>query len=211
MNNFPPGVLDSIRSKEAVLFVGAGFSRSAGFPSSESIATFLSNKLTSDGRPVDGAKRERLDIISELYQGYYGRSRLVTDVESFLKTSPRDPLSPSHRLLASLVKHQFVRTIITTNYDTLIEDACSALGATLRVVAHKSQMHGAAGAQPVLYKIHGDFSHPELLVLTPTDFQRWSSVGAAERSIINRVQTLFVGSPLLFLGCSLSDYNILSL
>lgn len=82
------------------------------------------------------------------------RGRLVTEVESFLRRLPGDEIGSSHRLVASLVAHGFVKTIITTNYDTLIEDACARMGAHLHVVAHESQLHGAAGDAPVLYKIH---------------------------------------------------------
>ena len=210
MTNPPSAVLDSIRNKEAVLFIGSGFSRAAALPSSASIAAFLTSTLRDNQKTVDYQVAGQLDRVAELFEITYGRSRLVSAVESFLRTSPRDFVSPSHRLLASLVKHGFVKTIITTNYDTLIEDACSALGTTLRVVAHESQLYVAAGDQPVLYKIHGDFSHPDLLVFTPADFQRWS-IGPEARSIMTQLQALFDRSAILFLGYSLSDFNILSL
>lgn len=208
MANPPSGILDTIRNKEAVLFIGSGFSRSAGFPSSASIAAFLIGTLRADGKSIDS--RLELDRVAELFELTNGRGRLISAVESFLRTSPRDVLSPSHRLLASLVKHGFVKTIVTTNYDTLIEDACTVLGTTIRVIAHPSQLYAAAGDQPVLYKIHGDFSHPDLLVLTPKDFQQWSQ-GPETRSIVTQLQALFDRSALLFLGYSLSDFNILTL
>ncbi len=207
MIDFPLGILDGIRNKETVLFIGSGFSLSAGFPSSRSIAAFLSNALRADKKDVDPQKATRLDEISELFEITYGRGRLVSAVESFLKTSPRDAVSPSHRLLASLIKHGFVKTVITTNYDTLIEDSCSILGANLRVIAHESQLYGASGEDPVLYKIHGDFSHPDRLVLTPADYQRWMNQQDPE-SIQAQLRALFARGSLLFLGYSVSDFNI---
>jgi glycosyltransferase involved in cell wall biosynthesis len=210
MQNPPPAVVENIRNKETVLFVGSGFSVSAGFPSSASIASLLSRKLRIDGKIVDPSIGGQLDRVAELFETTYGRGRLVSEVESFLRTSPRDALSPSHRLLASLVKHGFVKTIVTTNYDTLIEDACAVMGAPIRVVAHESQLFSAAGDQPVLYKIHGDFSHPALLVLSPADLQSWRLRPEA-RPIVAQMQAVFDRNALLFLGYSLSDFNILAL
>src|SRR5262249_1282529 len=114
-----------------------------------------------------------------------------------------------HRLLASLVKHGFVDTIVTTNYDTLIEDACAVLGAPLRVVAHEAQLYSAAGDVPVLFKIHGDFSHPDLLALTPLDFQAWTKRPERQK-VIAQLRALFDRKALLFLGYSLSDFNVLA-
>jgi hypothetical protein len=210
MQNLPPAVVENIKNKETVFFVGSGFSLSAGFPSSGSIASLLVRKVEDDGKVVDPVTRVQLDRAAELFETTYGRGRLVSEVESFLRTAPQDVPSPSHRLLASLVKHGFVRTIVTTNYDTLIEDACALLGAPITVVAHESQLHSAAGDVPVLYKIHGDFSHPELLVLTPSDLLGWN-LRPETRPIVAQLQASFDRNALLFLGYSLSDFNILAL
>jgi glycosyltransferase involved in cell wall biosynthesis len=210
VNNPPSGILDSIRIKTAVVFIGSGFSTAAGFPSSQSIAAYLSRVLEQDGRRLAANHWSQLDRVAELFEATYGRGRLVSAVESFLRTSPREILSPSHRLLASLVKHGFVKTIVTTNYDTLIEDACAVLGVTISVVSHASQLHAASGEQPVLYKIHGDFSHPDLLVLTPADFQRWGQRPEVS-PIVTQLKALLDRSALIFLGYSLSDFNILAL
>jgi glycosyltransferase involved in cell wall biosynthesis len=167
-------------------------------------------KLRRDGKQVDEVTASQLDKAAEFFEAVYGRARLVADVQAFLKTAPQEALSASHQLLASLVKHGFIRTIVTTNYDTLIEDACAVLGTPLTVIAHESQLHAAAADTPVLYKIHGDFSRPELLVLTPRDFQAWS-LRPEVRPIVAQLTAVFDRDALLFVGYSLSDFNILSL
>ena len=203
-----PAIVENIRNKETVLFIGSGFSRLAGFPSAAGIASYLSRKLAGDGKWVDPMIAGKLNQVAELFSLTYGRPRLIDEVEALLRTSPQDEISPSHRLLASLVKHGFVKTIVTTNYDTLIEDACAVSGAPMSVVAHEAQLHAAAGDTPVLWKIHGDFAHPELLVLTDFDVQRWNR--PETRAIVAQLQTLFDRNALLFLGYSLSDFNILT-
>jgi len=203
-----PAIVENIRKKETVVFIGSGFSRLAGFPSAQAIASYLSRKLAVDGKRVDFKIADNFDQVAQLFSVTYGRARLIAEMEALLRTSPQDEISPSHRLLASLVKHGFVKTIVTTNYDTLIEDACAQSGAPISVVAHEAQLHAAAGDTPVLWKIHGDFAHPELLVLTDYDLHRWSR--PETRPIVTQLQTLFDRNALLFFGYSLSDFNILS-
>ncbi len=209
MDNIPPAVVENIRNKETVLFIGSGFSLAAGLPSAAAIAVHLMGKLAADGKFDSQPNSTPLDKMAELFEMTYGRGRLTVEVASFLGTMRRTEISASHRLLASLVKHGFIKTIVTTNYDTLIEDACAALDVPISVVAHESQLHAAAGDIPVLYKIHGDFAHPELLVLTPADLQRWNR--AETRPIVAQLQALLDKNALLFLGYSLSDFNILAL
>jgi glycosyltransferase involved in cell wall biosynthesis len=205
MATLPPAVLEDVKNKQTVLFIGAGFSISAGFPSSQAIAALLAAKLPR-GRSVDPPQ---LDQAAGRFEATYGRSRLVSEVETFLKTAPEPPLSASHQLLASLVKHGFIRTIVTTNYDTLIEDACALIGAPITVVAHESQLHAAGADSPVLYKIHGDFFHPELLVLTQKDLAEWLSRPEIQQ-VVDQLKAIFSRQALLFLGYSLTDFDILS-
>lgn len=209
MKNIPPAIIENIRHKETVLFIGSGFSRAAGLPSASAIASLLARKLKADGKSFDASTEKQLEKAADLFAATYGRGRLTAEVESFLKMAPQDDVSTSHRLLGSLVKHGFVKAIVTTNYDTLIEDGCAAVGASINVVAHESQLHSAAGDAAVLYKIHGDFAHPELLVLTSADMQRWS--GQENRPIVRQLQALLDKNAFLYLGYSLSDVNILAL
>jgi len=127
-----PAIVENIRKKETVVFIGSGFSRLAGFPSAQAIASYLSRKLAVDGKRVDFKIADNFDQVAQLFSVTYGRARLIAEMEALLRTSPQDEISPSHRLLASLVKHGFVKTIVTTNYDTLIEDACAQSGAPTR-------------------------------------------------------------------------------
>jgi glycosyltransferase involved in cell wall biosynthesis len=204
---FPAAILENIKNKETVLFIGSGFSISAGVPSSGSLASLLKSRLPGRYRPEESA----LDQIAEEFEKEFGRGRLVSEVCSFLQSLHLSDSSITHRLLASLIKHGFIRTIITTNYDTLIEDTCSVLGVPLTVVAHESQLHEAARHDTcVLFKIHGDFFHPELLVLTKRDLISWK-FRAELQPILNEIKTIFAKCPILFVGYSLSDYTVLEL
>ena len=207
---FPAAVLENIKNKETVLFIGSGFSLSAGVPSARSLAQRLSAKL-GERNPVKYGTQTDLSKAARDYENELGRAALVNEVRSILETAPRAARTVTHQLLASLVKQGFVRKIVTTNYDTLIEDACEASGAPIEVITNESQIHLAASDDArVLYKIHGDFFHPESLVLTELDYQRWKR-RVEMSALIRDLQARFDRNALLFLGYSVSDFTILEL
>ena len=101
---FPAAILENIKNKETVLFIGSGFSISAGVPSSGSLASLLKSRLPGRYRPEESA----LDQIAEEFEKEFGRGRLVSEVCSFLQSLHLSDSSITHRLLASLIKHGFI-------------------------------------------------------------------------------------------------------
>jgi hypothetical protein len=78
---------------------------------------------------------------------------------------PRQP-SPAHRSLARLVRGGWVRVIVTTNFDRLIEEALVAEGVYPTVLPTPESVAGAlplVHAGPVVLKLHGDQSDPTIL------------------------------------------------
>lgn len=205
----PPGVIDAIRSKNAVLFVGAGVSVDAGLPSAKALASSLLATLASLGVDVYG-RVLNLDTVAELFQAKLSRVRLATEIEALLSTTSFSDISATHLLIAFLIKHGFIDTVVTTNYDSLIEDACAAVGTHIKAIAHPSLMYHAGAGIPVIFKLHGDFYHPQLLVLTPRDYHDFES-HPERRAIITRIRELIQSRPVIFLGYSIQDATFLRL
>jgi glycosyltransferase involved in cell wall biosynthesis len=205
----PPGVIDAIRSKNAVLFVGAGVSVDAGLPSASALASSLLTTLANLGVSVYG-REPRLDEVAELFQVKLGRVRLATEIEALLSTTTLSDIGATHLLIAFLIKHGFVDTVVTTNYDSLIEDACTLVGTRIKTISHPSLMYHSSGRAPVIFKLHGDFHHPELLVLTPRDYHDFES-HTERRPIITRIRELVQSRPVIFVGYSVQDASFLRL
>jgi hypothetical protein len=109
-------------------------------------------------------------------------------------------------------------TAITTNYDSLYEDACRSTDATcLRIpweahmlsnlLQQSSQAHAVSVADnralPIhLLKLHGCISRPETIVLTRQDYMRYEDKGRALRGV---VQQELLYKDVLFIGCSMTD------
>lgn len=91
-----------------------------------------------------------------------------------------------------------VGSIITTNYDTFIEDIFEfecLIGNDILL----SNPYGAA------YKIHGCVSEPDKIIITDEDYSVFENKYELIRA---QLLSLFTHSPILFLGYNLGDKNI---
>lgn len=172
-----------------VLFVGAGVSVGAGLPDWKGLIAEMSEAAEPD---IDAGRLESLDIrdqaqILMLSLGDIDfRNRIVASVKS-----PKYGLS--HGLLASLDPHE----VVTTNYDTLLEDAYG----TARPPAVLPQSHVGPDGRWIL-KLHGTVTTPESIVLARQDY-----LGLPERSaaLFGILQAMLMTKHMLFVGYSLTD------
>ncbi|GAA2753013.1 hypothetical protein GCM10010440_71370 [Kitasatospora cinereorecta] len=82
--------------------------------------------------------------------------------------------SAAHRAIAGLVRDGYVRVILTTNFDPLMEDALHAAGVQFQVITGEgaSSMRPLAHGLPTVLKLHGDFRQPDMLNTT-TELARY--------------------------------------
>ncbi|WP_283593154.1 SIR2 family protein [Paraclostridium bifermentans] len=96
--------------------------------------------------------------------------------------------------------------IITTNYDTLIEDSYNTVSSYgistyLGQQGFFKQTLGFAE----LYKIHGCTTDPKSLVMTEVDYENFDKNSVL---ISAKVISMLLHSPIIFLGYSLTDRNV---
>ena len=68
--------------------------------------------------------------------------------------------TPAHRAVASLVQHGFIRVVVTTNFDRLMEQALEEAGIHPQVIASPDAVDGAlplVHAPCTVFKVHGDY------------------------------------------------------
>lgn len=158
------------------LLIGPGVSKSAGIPTGWEIVLDLIRKVAS---------MERVEPTSELetwYQQRFGEApdysklidRLTTTSAERMKLlqpyfepteekreqSLKVPTS-THQAIATLAKHDYVRMILTTNFDRLIEMALEEAGIVPDVISSDDDLRGAmpyVHSRCVVAKLHGDYS-----------------------------------------------------
>ncbi|MEK4822838.1 SIR2 family protein [Priestia sp. FSL R5-0680] len=94
-----------------------------------------------------------------------------------------------------------IGSIITTNYDTFIEDVFefnSLIGNEILL----SNPYGSS------YKIHGCVQHPDKIIITDSDYANFEDKYELIRA---QLLSLFIHNPIIFLGYNLGDKNIKSI
>lgn len=179
--------------KRLVLFVGAGASFDSGMPLwSDAIDTISKalglQKGTDDALKIpqyyfnSRAKKEYNELMRKIFK--YGEELNTTDL---------------HKAIIGLGTH----TIITTNYDHLIEKAAQENGEVMQVISQDIDLpYLQSGRQ--LIKIHGDFEHDNF-VLKEDDYLQYSS---NFKLIETYIKSIIGSKVVLFIGYSLNDPDV---
>lgn len=94
-------------------------------------------------------------------------------------------------------------TVITTNFDFLLERAYEGAGRSCVPLIGETQLAGNNGsARPRLFKLHGDVHHPDHLVLTESDYDAFLTRSPL---LATAVTALFITHNSVLIGYSLDD------
>lgn len=95
------------------------------------------------------------------------------------------------------------QVILTTNYDTFIED-CYGEKSLKKYIGQKGFFqHHSNWAE--LFKIHGCVEDPNSLIITESDYDAFNQNSVL---ISAKIISLLINSPIIFIGYSLTDMNI---
>lgn len=105
----------------------------------------------------------------------------------------------------SEISEKSVAGVITTNYDTFLEDYfkgfCKYVGQSQLIF---SPIQGVAE----IYKIHGSVEKPESIVINEVDYVEFQEKSAY---LAAKLMTIFMEYPIIFIGYSIGDSNIQSI
>lgn len=201
MNKYK-AIIDLIRKEDVTLFVGSGCSVESKAPSAKDLTEKIWSSLDSDYQ--DNDIRFSLQEVSENLVVQEGNDRTKLNkilVDSFSSLEPS-----SFHLLLRQIPH--VHTIITTNYDSLIEAAYTF--DYFQVLASDSELTTADSRKIQLLKIHGDTRHLDDIVITKTDYRHF--LESPKNCLLwSRITTEFTSKHIVFVGYSAEDQNILNL
>ena len=157
------------------LLLGSGISRVAKIPTGWEITLDLTRKLahlvdeTCEPDPVRwyrekfGREPDYSTLLDQLAKTPAERQQILRGYIEPTEEERSEGLkipTAAHRAIANLVAKGYVRVIITTNFDRLIETALADAGVTPKVLASPDQVNGA---MPLIHtsccvlKLHGDY------------------------------------------------------
>jgi hypothetical protein len=213
---------DAVRRQRCVLFLGAGVHAPPGqgsrfdYPADERppLGAALSEQLARDCEIAERMPDEdprNLQRVALFYEIAHSRRQLVEAVAAAVQTGKRP--SP---LLGALAELDFP-LVISTNYDHLFERALATAGKQPRVSIYTPELEATTdfrdptAESPVVFKIHGDISRPETIVVTDEDYIQFV-LRMSDKAPFHPVPETFLYRfkrwPTLFIGYSLIDYNL---
>lgn len=194
-------LIDAIRSRQVILFVGAGVSKNLGLPSWKELVDEMGMRLDFDPMVFRGhGSFLELAEYYEIKKTSLGSLRSWMD-RSWHKDEDRVESSPIHQAIVDLR----CPIIYTTNYDRWLEIAFDRRGKTFVKIANVGDFTKICDGIPQIVKLHGDFEDDASLVLTETSyFERL----AFESPLDIKLRSDSIGRTILFIGYSLSDINI---
>ena len=179
---------EELEKGKLVVFVGAGVSKNSGLPDWK--------ELIKDYAEYRGIKeftsKQFLTIPEEVFERYGSLKYYEIAEKRFLGKYVPNSI---HRIL----KKMKLTYIITTNYDTLIEEEIK----NLQIVS-KDEDLPYTNSNRMLIKMHGDFENKNI-VLKKSDYDNYEK---NFQLISTLVKGLFTTNTVLFIGYSYSDTNV---
>lgn len=199
-------LVELMSDRDVVPFIGAGLSVSGGFPTWE-------NHLRQQGQTagIDETHIEELlskgkyeTVLEEIEER---RGREVFTREIFDVFGRTGELTPTTFLISEL----FTDTLLTTNYDRLIEQAFDTGGNKLQIITGNNAREASKADHVTVVKLHGDVEHPHTCILSKNQYDEAYGDDEIDMSlpIPKLLEYYYKNSSLLFLGSSLySDRTV---
>lgn len=184
-------IIEAARNNRLILFVGAGISKDSGYP-------LWGEVIKSFGDELYGKDKEYNFDYLKIPQYYYNTFGKIKYEEKILESFNEHNARPNsiHKQIDRIApKH-----IITTNYDTLIEDQLNSGILKYEVIKKDSDVPNSKLGNYII-KMHGDINERNF-VLKEDDYYNYN----INFPVISQlIQSLIVNNTLLFIGYSLSD------
>ncbi|MBN1349939.1 SIR2 family protein [candidate division KSB1 bacterium] len=206
-------LIEKIKQKKCVLFLGSGLSVAAGYPDWHGLMEKMIEQMHES---ISAEDLEELNALLQKHDYLQIASHfkaLVNPQEytDFLtKIFSADHIRPTENHL-QIVRLHFP-CIITTNYDKLVESAYYEINHVMpRIRHHQSDDLGSLLSSDnfFIFKSHGVIDDIGSIILTRQDYNRLIYDNQAYRTFI---EALLVSRNLLFVGFSLNDpdFNLFS-
>ena len=195
--DFPEGLLAALRDGRLVVFAGAGVSM--GTPACLPSFRELARRVAAGATIAIGDSEAEDRLLGRLEASGAEVHRIAARL---LQSDGLQPTKLHRNLLRLYAKAEDVR-IVTTNFDTLFEQAFAEVFNTAPRVINAPDLPLARRLQGIVH-IHGTVCEPSEMVLTDRDFGRaylTESAGWARRFLVD----LFSNYTVLFVGYSHND------
>ncbi|MEQ2005169.1 MAG: SIR2 family protein [Limisphaerales bacterium] len=211
--SIPDELIDSLKKDRCSLFVGAGLSVGAGYPTWVSLLELLIQRATDQAIISAQKQSELLDIakapnkwlmVAQELSDLYGRGPFHNELGKIFEETQVQP-TKAHEVITQIP----FKFVVTTNYDQLIENAYFPLLKRIpKIFTHQDTPDFADALwkqEFFILKAHGDLQKRSSIILTEKDYRTIVYSSPGYRALL---AAIFTTKTLLFLGASLSDPEI---
>jgi len=203
--HLPDSLVQAVRDRKCILFLGSGLSALAGYPNWSQ----LIDRLVGEAKRRPRARLDGLDTIearrdyfmlAEFARATLGNAEYARLMKEQL--GAHAAATEAHRLIAATD----YRGIITTNYDRLLETTITQVRSWAPTTFTHIDVHAMAQAlfnpELFIFKMHGDIQAPGSIILTARDYDHMLLRSPHVRALLFGA---LLNYKLLFVGYSLSD------
>lgn len=196
-NIFVRDTLKELEEENVAVFAGAGLSMPAGYVSWGELLKPIAEELN-----IDIKKEYDLVSLAQYYinENLGNRSELNRRlIEVFTQDANS---TENHKILARLP----IKTYWTTNYDKLIEQTLEEESKKVDIKYTRKHLSLTIPRRDaILYKMHGDISHPDDAILTKDDYE---SYHVKMDLYLSMLKGDLLNKTFIFLGFSFTDPNL---
>lgn len=192
-------LIEAVRRRRAILFVGGGVSQNLGLPDFQALIQHIAQQL---GFPADALPVSEYSVMAEAFLLKNGSLKNLRDWMDATWHPANIDICQSR--LHNLIVDLDFPILYTTNYDHWLEIAFEKRGRPFHKITSVADLATAPKECTEIIKFHGDLSDVDSLVLTESSyFQRMDF----ESPLDIRLRADSLARPILFLGYSLQDVN----
>lgn len=211
--SLPKPVLEAYRASSLALFIGSGLSLGSDVKGNFPTWSQLPHRLLDACERLGALEGKEVQSFRNLFEGHVPLERMLAQLGALRSALARDypnaldeifrPSEVASGSAHHAVARLGVRAILTTNYDSLIEDAG---GGTLRRYIYTwkdsdKALRDLESGRNVLLKVHGTAEHHESVVMTEHEYRQAHSDPSYQRVLSHLLQRY----TFLFLGYGMND------
>ncbi|KIA86484.1 tetratricopeptide repeat protein [Flavobacterium sp. AED] len=198
-------VCENLKLKETAIFCGAGISFNSGLPLVNDLLKYILKLIEVNN--IDADKLLQSNLPFEAFIQTLTEEASVDDIlEIFSKGEP----NTNHDLIAELLNLGYVKTVLTTNFDTLIERSLIKIGLTegtnYQVFSTEKEFENIEWQSDIIkiIKIHGCISNTKEMAITLELVAR-RTINQHKSNLISSFFSSTINPNLLIFGYSCSD------
>lgn len=204
-NSIVENITLKIKDKETALFCGAGISYHSGIPLANVLLKYILQVLE-----VEESNASRILNSNLPFESFIQTLASEEGINDILDIFSRGEANTNHKLIAYLIKLGYIKTVLTTNFDTLIEKALSRIGLEVGidyyVFSSEKEFEKIKWDDNSIriIKIHGCISNRDEIEIT-LDLVARQTINQGKSKVVKSFFSKNINKNILILGYSCSD------